>query len=538
MTRLQVGAGSIGHASDYRVAVVRLHNAISRRIRSLAAAAIVALIAAAGVLVLHASTARFALATANATPAAAADNVLTIHRTAGAAIPNGFLGLSLEFKALEPYAGSNPRAIDPVALQLIRNLSPGQSPQLRIGGGSTDRTWWPVAGYRQSPGVDFVITDTWLRVAGAVARALGAHLILGINLEENSVHLAAAEARAMVKNIGAAHIDAFELGNEPELYSSWPWYKRNGQDVFGRRHGWGFADYLREYKRTAAALPRLPLAGPASGDGNAFSGGISTLLDSEPRVKVVTIHRYPLFSCNTPPSSFRFPTIKNLLSPESSLHLAATTAPTVALARGRHVELRVDEINTVSCGNAFGVGKSFASALWSLDMLFALAAAGVDGVNMHTFPGAPYNLFSFTQRANGWQASVTPEYYGLLMFADSAPAGSHMLAIDGTADPSVRTWATGGRDGHVRVVLINESPNRSRKIIVRVPGAAGAASLARLQAPSLRATDGVTFAGQSFGTGTRTGLLAGPRRVIAVADVRGSYAIAMPASSAALLTIS
>src|SRR5215831_4150649 len=49
----------------------------------------------------------------------------------GRPISAGFLGLSLEYNSIEQYAGTNPQAIDPVFVQLVRNLNPGQSPVLR-----------------------------------------------------------------------------------------------------------------------------------------------------------------------------------------------------------------------------------------------------------------------------------------------------------------------------------------------------------------------------------------------------------------------
>ena len=70
----------------------------------------------------------------------------------GTAIPSGFLGLSLEYPALRAYAGKDPHAINPVFEQLIRNLTPGQAPNLRIGGDTSDWTWWPVPGVRKPPG--------------------------------------------------------------------------------------------------------------------------------------------------------------------------------------------------------------------------------------------------------------------------------------------------------------------------------------------------------------------------------------------------
>ena len=53
-------------------------------------------------------------------------------------MPPGFVGVSLEYSALHLYTGRDPNAINPVLVQLLRNLAPGQSPVLRIGGNSSD----------------------------------------------------------------------------------------------------------------------------------------------------------------------------------------------------------------------------------------------------------------------------------------------------------------------------------------------------------------------------------------------------------------
>src|SRR5438105_3985952 len=53
------------------------------------------------------------------------------------AIPPGFLGLSFEYWAVPDYAGRSPRRLNPVFLQLIRNLAGGSEPELRIGGVTT-----------------------------------------------------------------------------------------------------------------------------------------------------------------------------------------------------------------------------------------------------------------------------------------------------------------------------------------------------------------------------------------------------------------
>src|SRR5690242_20138069 len=72
---------------------------------------------------------------AAATPTASA---VSVERTeVGRPIPPGFIGFSFEFPAVREYTGPNPHAINPVLVQLIRNLTPRQAPVLRIGGNST-----------------------------------------------------------------------------------------------------------------------------------------------------------------------------------------------------------------------------------------------------------------------------------------------------------------------------------------------------------------------------------------------------------------
>jgi hypothetical protein len=152
--------------------------------------------------------------------------VITVQRAErGRAIPPGFVGLSLEFTALERYAGQDPQAVNPVLVQLIRNLAPNQAPELRIGGDSTDWTWWPTSSVPRPPGIRYTLGDRWLRVTAALSRAAGAHLVLGIDLEADSGALAAAEANTLVAGIGGASVKALELGNEPELYGTFGWYR-------------------------------------------------------------------------------------------------------------------------------------------------------------------------------------------------------------------------------------------------------------------------------------------------------------------------
>jgi hypothetical protein len=184
------------------------------------------------------------------------------------------------------------------------------------------------------------------------------------------------------------------------------------------------------------------------------------------------------------------------------------------------------------------VSQTFASALWALDTLFELARAGVRGVNVHTFPGAGYELFRVRRDGGRWSATVSPEYYGLLMFALAAPAGSRLLADPGEQPGPLKVWATLAPDRRIRVAIINKSPDQDGSVLVRTSGsAAGSATLARLEAPNLTATGAVTLAGRSFGATTSTGRLAGTPQADELRPSGGGYNVDVPAGSAALLTL-
>jgi hypothetical protein len=450
------------------------------------------------------------------------------------AIAPGFVGLSIEYPAVEAYTGTDPSALNPVFVQLIRNLAPGQTPILRIGGDSTDLTWWPVAGMPRPAGVKYTLTPGEIQVLHSLATTLGARFILGINLEADSTAVATAEAKTLVDGIGRNQVEGLELGNEPELYGVFTW---DGSGRKGRAPGYNFADYNQDMTRIGGALTMAPLAGPAIGAPGWFPH-LGRFLSSNRRVVVATLHRYPLQLCYVKPSEPNYPSIAHLLSAHSSRTLADSVASSVRTAHARGVPVRIDEMNTNSCGTDDAVSQSFASALWALDALFQMARVGVDGVNIHSYPGATYELFSFTRAHGKWKGTVEPEYYGMLMFTQAAPAGSRLVSVTETHGGQVKAWATRATDGTLRVVAINESGG-ARTVAVRAPAPHGQGTVERLQAPRLTSRGGVTLGGQSFGSSTATGLLAGTSRVSAVAPTGGGrqYVFKVAGASAALLTL-
>jgi hypothetical protein len=448
----------------------------------------------------------------------------------GRPIQAGFVGLSIELNAIEPYAGTDPSAVNPVFLQLVRNLTPGQAPVLRLGGDSTDLAWWPVPGMRRPAGVRITLTRRWLSVTRAMTQALSARVILGIDLEAGSARLARAEARALVAGLPRSSIEALELGNEPLLYPTFTW-GRSGAP--GRPPGYNTPQLIADYARIGPRLPRLPLAGPAIGSPGWFPS-LRSFLKAEPRIAIATLHRYPLQRCFIAASLPQFPTIVHLLAATASTGLADSVAPYTGLSHARGLTMRIDEMNTVSCGSGAGVAGTFASALWATDAMFEMARVGVDGVNIHTYPHATYELFRF-DRANGvWRGAVAPEYYGLILFAQAAPPGSRLLRTVVTRGSAVKAWATRARDGTMRLTLINKGRGAEA---VTLKAGGHIATVELLRAPSLAARSGISFAGQSFGSQTTTGTLAGAAHPASLMPTGGRYLLRLPAASEALITI-
>lgn len=496
---------------------------------ALLAALAAALLAAAGVVLadLDSLTAG-AQPTVVTVPGATDPGAPTVSATVGSAatgqpLAPGFVGLSLEYPAIPRYTGA--RADRPL-VRLIRNLSPGHPPVLRIGGNSTDETWWPQQGRPAPRGSKLALNERWLAATSALAEALDARMIMGLNLAGARPEAAVFEAQAFLRGVGSDHIEAFEIGNEPDLYGLFPWYTDNGRSAYRRPADYSLRDLIAEFSRWRATIGHgLHVAGPAYAT---FDWSLSRFVDDESGLKLVTFHHYPLDACLTNPSARGYPTIARLLGDRASSGFAARLAPAAAAAHARHLPFRLDELNSASCSGKWGVSNTFASALWILDTLFDLARAGVDGVNVHMFPGAAYAPFEVSHG----RAVARPEYYGMLLFAQAFPTGARLLPVHVSPSGPLKVWATQGRG--TRVTLINKDPRRAYEVRLRASGLAGPARVELLEAPSAWSIGGVTLGGRRI---AGTGGLRGRRRVELVTPLDGTYSITVPAASAALLTL-
>jgi hypothetical protein len=444
----------------------------------------------------------------------------------------GFLSIATELSTVITLAGS-PSNLDMPFVQLLRNLSPGAPLLLRLGGDSSDWDWWAVPGMKQPLAIRYTLTPAWGASIQALLSAANAKALLGVNLELDSKRVAAYEVKQYEKYVGASHIYGFELGNEPELYAAFNYYHlKNGTGVPGRVLGhYTLLDYTRDFSHLATALKGYPLVGPSSGSAQWLPDLGEMLANLPARLKLVTVHAYPLKHCS--PSSHV--TVSDFFTPASIQGLGAYIHTMVEAAHAHGKPLRVDEINGITCGGQAGVSNSFAEALWALNMLPTLWQAGVEGVNMQDVDGNLNQMITATDTRSGWQVRVQPEYYGLVAFADAAPAGSHLLKLTDPDDPGFYQFAVKAPDGERNVVLTNVA-GAARTVGVTVAGVRSSGVITRLEAASLTATSGTTLAGERLSptTGELTG---SPRYTLVRANRRGVYAVRVPAHSAAILTV-
>ena len=249
-----------------------------------------------------------------------------------------------------------------------------------------------------------------------------------------------------------------------------PWYSDVGTPVFSRARNWGPAGFVREYARILDALPRMPIAGPDTQRPSWFAA-YDRFLSPHSRVRMIASHGYGLNNCVTNPAAASYPSIPHLLSGYALHDLLNGLIPYVGAAHHNGATFRIDEMGSVTCNGRRGVSDTMASALWAAGALFSVAQDGVDGVNLHSYPGLTNGLFDFTDSARGWSAAVHPLYYGALLFSQAAPAGSRLLHVTLGGPRTLHGWATTGPGRERHVVLLNDSLTDSATVLVRAPHA-------------------------------------------------------------------
>lgn len=395
-----------------------------------------------------------------------------------ATIPPDFMGLGYEISSVaRPGLLS---ATNSVYVQLVRTL--GKQGVIRIGGNTADYASYSANGAPASLPEGkggSVVNDAVLRDLGGFLEATGWQLIWALNLGSGSVENAVEEARSVIRTAGN-HLLAFEIGNEPDLFSRNP----------HRHWSYGYNNYLSEFRRyreaLQKALPGIPFAAPDAATATDWVTRFAT--DERSNIKLLTEHYYRDGAKN--PTS----TIDELLHPDPKLATMLQQLKAASDLSG--LPYRICETNSFYGGGKPGVSDTFASALWVLDFMFTLVSAGCAGVNMETGVNqlgfiSHYSPIGDDEHGHYWAA---PEYYGMLAFAQAGVGRIVGCSID-AGGKNISAYATQPDSKHLVLTIINKEPGYDANIVIKheMLPTFQSAQLVRLSGPSLESKSGVTL---------------------------------------------
>jgi hypothetical protein len=453
------------------------------------------------------------VAAALGTPAAGQEPVVGVTVRRGPSlltIPPEFMGLGYEISSVaRPGLMSSANA---VYVQLVQTL--GARGVVRVGGNTADYARYAAAGPAVSSPYGTVVDDAALRELGGFLQATGWKLIWALNLGSGSEAEAVAEARA-VTEIAGERLLAFEIGNEPDLFSR----------EKHRPPGYGYEQWLADYRRYKTALraqlPGIPLAGP---DVAGKTDWVPRFAADEGKDAVLLTHHYYREGQN--PGS----TIEKLLGIDAKLQPELNQLRAASQSCGR--PYRICEVNSFSGGGRPGVSDTMAGALWVLDYMFTLASNGCSGVNMETGVNQLGFISSYSPIGDDEQRhySAKPEYYGMLAFSLGGHGDLLPIEVD-TNTAAIKAYATRPKEGAVVLTLINKGGAPS-VLHVNTASEGREASVLRLNGPAVDAKTGVTLGGAEV---TSSGTWK-PAKQEALPVNKGQLILRMPAFSAAMVT--
>lgn len=448
-------------------------------------------------------------------------------RGAGMIMPD-YMGLGYEISSVA-IAGLL-SAKNATYVQLVRNLGRNKYMDrrgvIRIGGNTSDFATYAADGTPVSSPKGTVITDANLIELRGFLDELRWGLIWGLNLGGDRLDNAVEEARAVDRILGNRLI-AFEVGNEPDLFS------RAGH----RPADYGYDAWLKNFRRYKAAiravLPRARFAGP---DLAGAADWMTRFAQDEGRDSaLLTAHHY--ITGQASPAA----TIETMLAEEKKFQGALATFRDAS--NSAHRDWRMCETASFSGGGRDGVSNTYAAALWALDYLLVLASYDCAGVNMETGVNHLGRISYYTPISDDLNGhyDAAPEYYGLLAFAQLPDGGMSPVAVAANGI-NLTAWSVVDiSKGERALAIINKDPVQDADVSITGIDMVGPnvkphvamrrGRLLRLTGPSLTARDGVTLGGVAVAAdGSWSGAKYEPVKVTS-----DNATLHVPARSAALV---
>ncbi|KDR83954.1 hypothetical protein GALMADRAFT_54326 [Galerina marginata CBS 339.88] len=365
-------------------------------------------------------------------------------------VQSNFLGISFELSFLDEYFGNDTSNIPPTIvnyLAALRSRTGNHSLRLRIGGNSMDSSTYVPS--QTSPMVQLmdqaanandqpvnygpVLWDVLDKVAsdiGGAAYLIGSYSLLCVCRKTPSSGAA--------KKLGD-NLDAFLLGNEPDLYTS--------HLDRPKIQNYTTAIYIDEFRtasnhltNTSAGdlLKKHDIGGPTICcswfTSRSPRSGDNTTSAFDSILKYISLQHYPQNNCGGSydyeiPYYVQHANVVSLGSWQNSgvTKVVSKTGP-------NRQEVILSEFNSASCGGIPTISDTFAvGSLWTIDYALQLASVGYSAAYIHTRErGISYNIFSPPDGPNGAPGSWTtnPPFYSLLVTAEALRSQNGSIVAD------------------------------------------------------------------------------------------------------------
>lgn len=352
----------------------------------------------------------------------------------------------------------------------------------------------------------------------ATSDKVGVQWLIGLSLRDpNSTNtpLVAGD----VQKILGDDLDAYILGNEPDLYTS-----------HGNRpnlQNYTVNDYIGDYWVTTENLQKTDdgdilslnkLAGPTICCDWDLSAVLTSgwLNDFGAHLKYLTLQHYPQNNCYNGKYPYH---LDYYMSHTNTVNLAQWQGPALQLLASmpsaQRKPLLMDEFNSASCG---GVPESnmFGVALWTADYALQMASVGYSGAYLHTREqGVSYNIFDPPAgpagSAGSW--STNANFYAMLAVTEALQSGSNgSRVVDLNLSNSVHDY-TAVQAGYAvydaasskvsRLALFNYANISAQSTDFTLPasffsGSNGNVLVRYLTAPTATETKNITWGNQTY----------------------------------------
>lgn len=424
-----------------------------------------------------------------------------------------FIGLGYEISSIGRLGLLSPQ--NSRYVQHVRTL--GKKGVIRVGGNTSDYAEYAKQGKPVSSPQGTVVNETAIRDLAGFLESTGWQLIWGLNLGSGTSQNAIEEAAA-VAGLAKDKLLAIEIGNEPDLFGG-----------VHRARGYGYSDYLQEYRRWKAALrkaiPNISLAGPDVAVHTDWLAQFAA--DEGSDAKLLTHHYYAEGPPQNPAS-----TMEKLLQTDEKLTRILEQCESAS--RQSKVPYRICETNSCFGGGKPGVSDTFAAALWGLDYLFTLATANSAGVNLETGVNQLGFVSSYSPIGDDEHGNylAKPLYYAMLAFSQ-ASRGTMVAVEYDRAGMNLKAYAVKDVLDRLFITMINKEPSKDVLLSVEVPRKSGRGSLMRMIAPSVDSKSGVTLGGSMVSASGEWV----PAREERIQMGQGVFRVYVQAASAAILTL-